>query len=342
MNGERAPMRVALIGCGMVSKNHIEGIKATAGVELGVAVDLDPDRARETAGLAGEGARWSTQLDEVLADSSIDVAAILLPHHVHAQFALRALAAGKHVLVEKPMALTLADCAEMIQAADANRRVLAVGHVLRFREAHRAARESISSGAIGAPVHTIRHRYAKRGSETQQLEWSRDAKASGGLLYGNGSHEVDAALWMLNERPVKVYARAGALDPDDLRGASELSVLVELEGGSHFTLTMSRGVSRSVWEQWTVGTQGSIHLQGNRVSVNGEVQELTQPGPGGFDAEWESVRRAVQDGEPCAVDARTVWPAMVALECARRSIELNRPVEAAEVDTWQFARKPAS
>ncbi len=338
----RAPMRVALVGSGMVSKNHIEGIKASPGVELAVAVDLDPNRAKEAADLAGGNARWSTQLDEVLADPEIDVAAILLPHHVHAQFTLRALSAGKHVLVEKPMALTLKDCAEMIKAAEANQRLLAVGQVLRFRAAHRVAHEAIRSGVIGSPVHTIRHRYASRGSVTQQLEWSRDAKSTGGLLYGNGSHEMDAVLWMLQERPVRVYARAGLLEEGDARGASELSVLVELEGGGHYTLTMSRGTSRSVWEQWTVGSQGSIHLQGNRVSINGDTQDVEQSSLGGFDAEWESVRRAVQEGQACEVDARTVWPTMVALECARLSIERGRPVEAAEVDTWRFTEASAS
>jgi predicted dehydrogenase len=337
-----------VLGCGLVSRSHLPVLRASPHARVDVVADLDAQRAQGAA--AEVGSRWTTRPDEVLSDPAVEAVAVLLPHHLHAEPVLAALRQGKHVFVEKPMALMLADCAAMIRAAEAAGRVLAVGQVLRCRHAHRLAREAIAAGAIGRPVHTVRRRYARRGQETGQLAWAERESASGGLLYGNGSHEVDAVLWMLDGRPDEVYARGGTLPEEEARGASELSLSVALAGGGHLTLTMSRGTSQAAWDQWTVGSTGSLYLAGQELVVNGERRPVPEQPGGGFAEEWAAFASAVRDGEagtaggsdgdgghpPCAIGARTVWPTMVALECARESIRTGRPSRASEVDRWRL------
>jgi predicted dehydrogenase len=334
-----AAVTMALIGCGLVSRSHLPAFRTAERVRLAAVVDLDAPRAEATATAAGQVA-WTTRLEEVLEDPAIEAVAVCLPHHLHAATAERALQHGKHVFVEKPMALQLADCARMITTAEANGRVLAVGQVLRFRHAVRQARQAIEAEEIGRPVQTIRRRYSRRDQTTGQLGWSLDAATSGGLLYGNGSHEVDTVLWTLDDRPVEVYARAGALDADDRRGPTELSLLITLAGGGFSTVSLSRGTSQAVWDQWTTGTAGSLTMSGPSLTVNGEQRPLPEQPEGGFREEWEAFGAAVQEagaGSPasaCVISARTVWPTMVALECARESIRTGRPVRADAVDSW--------
>jgi len=266
---------VALIGCGLVSRSHLPAFRTAERVRLAAVVDLDAQRAEATTVAAGQVA-WTTRVDDVLEDPAIDAVAVCLPHHLHTAMVEQAIQHGKHVFVEKPMALQLTDCARMITIAEAAGRVLTVGQVLRCRHAVRQARATIALGEIGRPVQTVRRRYSRRDQTTGQLEWSRDAAASGGLLYGNGSHEVDTALWILDDRPAEVYARAGALDADDQRGPTELSLLITLAGGGFATISLSRGTSQAIWDQWTTGTAGSLAMSGPALTVNGEQRPLPE------------------------------------------------------------------
>ena len=339
------PVTLALVGCGLVSRSHLPALRGADRVRLVAVVDLDATRAEAAAATAG-GVCWMAHQEQVLEDQTIEAVAICLPHHLHAEAVERALRHGKHVFVEKPMALRLDDCARMITTAEEAGRVLAVGQVLRCRHPVRLAREAVAAGAVGRPVQTIRRRYGRRDQTTGQLEWSGDAQRSGGLLYGNGSHEVDAGLWIANGRPAEVYARAGESDPEDTRGATELSLLITLAGGGLFTLSMSRGTSQAVWDQWTTGTAGSLFLSSQALTINGESRPLPEQPEGGFKEEWEAFGLAVQAARagdlrrPCVIGARSVWPTMVALECARESIRGGRPVRATEVDRWALYEQP--
>lgn len=301
-----------------------------------LTADLDPARAQERAAQAGPAVRWSSNPDAVLDDPEVDVVALLLPHHLHVKDTLAAVERGKHVLVEKPMALTLQDCAAMIQAAEAHERSLAVGQVLRFRDPYIFGRQVIAEGKIGRPVHAIRRRYAKRGGDSGQLDWVKDKHLSGGLLYGNGVHEIDAYLWLMNDRPTEVYAQAASLEAVDRRGGTELSVLIETELSGALNLTMSTGTSQSVWDFWAIGTDGDLYMAGAEVKVNGEPHRIPVQAGGGFVEEWHDFALSIRDGRTAKAAARSVWGTMVALECARVSVETGKPVTSGEVDSWKL------
>lgn len=145
--------RVAVIGCGLWGRNHVRTL-AEQGA-LGGVCDRHPDRAAEFA--AAHGTR-AIALDGLLADDSIDAVVLALPAEENRTMTETMLLAGKHVLVEKPIALTSADAGAMAQAADHAGKVLMVGHVLRYHAAFAAVERLIHEGCIGAVRHIQSHR----------------------------------------------------------------------------------------------------------------------------------------------------------------------------------------
>ncbi|MEO7865926.1 MAG: Gfo/Idh/MocA family oxidoreductase, partial [Sphingomicrobium sp.] len=130
--------RFGLIGCGHIARRHADLLSRgqVPGAALAAVCDIVPERAQafgEKYGVAS-----TTNLDDLLAKEDVDVACILTPSGLHHDHCLSAAAAGKHVLVEKPMALTVAECEEMIVAAEAAGKVLMAAQVLRFFPAYTA------------------------------------------------------------------------------------------------------------------------------------------------------------------------------------------------------------
>lgn len=142
------PARTALIGCGGWGRNHARTL-ADLGA-LAAICDADAQTAQTVAAEHGVPAR---PIDEVLADDGIAALVIALPAEHHAAVAVRALGAGKHVLVEKPMALSAVDAQAMVDAARAAGRVLMTGHILRYHAAFVALQQAVSNGRIGAVRH---------------------------------------------------------------------------------------------------------------------------------------------------------------------------------------------
>ena len=113
-----APIGIALVGCGQIAGVHLRAIAALQGqATLVRTVDADADRAAKAATAHG-ASHWGTDLDEALADERVDAAVMCLPHDLHRDFAVKAAQAGKHVLMEKPMALDEAEAKAMVEAAE--------------------------------------------------------------------------------------------------------------------------------------------------------------------------------------------------------------------------------
>jgi UDP-N-acetyl-2-amino-2-deoxyglucuronate dehydrogenase len=132
-----APLRIALVGCGRIAESHLDAIAAEPELaKLVAVVDADPTRARTVAGRRG-AVRAFTTLSDALALNDIDAVVLTTPNALHSVQAIAALEAGKHVLVEKPMAENGADARAMAQAAERAGRILAVGHTFRHGAAVR-------------------------------------------------------------------------------------------------------------------------------------------------------------------------------------------------------------
>ena len=139
-------IRIGIIGCGKIAQvRHLPEYAANPHVELAGYYDLNTQRAQEMAAQYG-GKVYDSYFD-LLNDPSIDAVSICVENRSHAEITTYALYAGKHVLCEKPMAVTLAECESMVAAAERNGKHLMIGHNMRFDPVHRKAKELLFTGA---------------------------------------------------------------------------------------------------------------------------------------------------------------------------------------------------
>ncbi len=188
-------MRFALVGFGAIGQFRVKALQQTPGAELALVVDCDASRLAQAKALAGVDLAES--IDAIVSRNDIDVAIVSTPPHVHRDATVALLKAGKHVLVEKPLASDLDDCRSMVEAAKAADRVLGTGYNYRFYEAIAKARELIQSGAIGQ-LDYIRSFAGHPGGPEFTHPWVHDTSImGGGALMDNGTHVIDLTLHFL-------------------------------------------------------------------------------------------------------------------------------------------------
>jgi predicted dehydrogenase len=189
-----SPTRVAVVGAGYWGINHVRTVAQEPAAELAAVCDSS-EAARVRAKEIAPTARLTDDLDSVLGDDGIDAVIIATPAVTHADIACAALEAGKHVLVEKPLALTVPDAERVRSAAEASSTVAMVGHLMVYHSATERLRELIVSGALGE----IYYLYARR---VNLGRLRRDENA----LWSFGPHDVSMVDYLLDEPPVSVAA----------------------------------------------------------------------------------------------------------------------------------------
>jgi predicted dehydrogenase len=191
------PLRIGLIGAGMIGTFRARALGAVKDARLSAVADADPDRARRLAHRAN-----ATVYDNGGALASApDIDAVILstPPALHEPLGLACLRAGKHLLVEKPLAVSVEACENLVEAAERAGLCLATGFTLRQTPAARLARRLVDEGAIGAVVH-VRAFHGHRGGPDFGPAWVTDATVSGGgTLMDNGIHVIDLARWFLGD-----------------------------------------------------------------------------------------------------------------------------------------------
>ena len=150
-------LSVGVIGAGVIGQDHMREIKAIDSIRLAGVMDVDADRAQASG--KEFGAKAYTNLEDLLEDPEVEAVHVCTPHTQHTDPVLAAAEAGKHVLVEKPMALTLKDCDRMIAACEAAGKILMVGQTLRCDPAHLKVKELIAEGTIGEVGHIMMRWY---------------------------------------------------------------------------------------------------------------------------------------------------------------------------------------
>ncbi len=199
--------RVALFGCGWIQDFHARGVLAHSRGELVAVANWREASARAFAERHGVP-RVTTDWEALASDPGIDAAIVATPNALHAPQSIALLRAGKHVLVEKPMATSVAECDAMIAAAREGGAVLMVAHCWRFRDEVRAMRARVAAGELGEIVKTRGYGvHAGWGPSG----WFVDPDlAGGGALVDMGVHAIDTARYLLGDPdPVRVCAVAG-------------------------------------------------------------------------------------------------------------------------------------
>jgi UDP-N-acetylglucosamine 3-dehydrogenase len=199
-------IRIAIAGAGAIAERaHIPAIRSLADAQIVAIQSRTADKADRLAraGWLGDADRPHvySDFDAMLAREQPDAVEIFTPNCWHCEFSLKALAAGAHVLVEKPMAPTVAEARAMVDAAAKARRVLMVAMQRRFGGVERAIKDALASGAIGTP-HFIRARLSHGGPHAWApgQKWFISAsEAGGGAMLDLGVHVADLAIWFMGE-----------------------------------------------------------------------------------------------------------------------------------------------
>ncbi len=221
----------AIIGCGRIAKRHSEllGTGQIAGARLAAVCDIEPARAKAFADRFG--VPGFTSISEMLAAPGIDAVAVLTPSGMHAEHAIMVANAGKHVIVEKPMALRLEDCDAMIAAADRNNVRLLVVKQNRFNVPVVKAREALEAGRFGQLVlGTVRVRWCRDQSYYAQDAWRGTWAQDGGVIANQASHHVDMLGWFMG--PVESIHARGVRALVDIEAEDTCVATVKFRSGA--------------------------------------------------------------------------------------------------------------
>jgi len=337
------PIRFVLIGYGLFGAHHARAIAAAPGAELR-AIAVPSEASQQAARAAHPGATIYSDYRELLARDDIDAVDVVIPNRWHYDVGRAVLMSERHLLLEKPMALTLAQCDELVALAAKHDLVLAVGHELRVSSLWGSVKQLIDDGAIGQPraalVELSRFPY-RQGSGG----WRYERGSVGSWILEEPIHFFDLARWYLSGcgEPVSVYARASARETarGDLHdhftatigfADDAYAVIVQTLSafGHHQTVKVS-GTKGTIWAQWSASDARSPKpVFSLRYGIADSVEELTFEKPTGelleLADEIVAFTHAIRQSQPppcTGKDGR--WSAMLCLaaeESVRRKEEI--------------------
>ena len=274
-------IRIGIIGCGKIAQvRHLPEYAANPHAELVGYYDKNQERAREVA--AQYGGRVYDSYFDLLNDPQIDAVSVCVENRSHAEITTYALYSGKHVLCEKPMAVTLAECESMVAAAERNGKRLMIGHNMRFDPVHRRAKELLEQGVIGDVI-TFRTVIGNSGPEGWSMEgnWFFDKKkAAMGALSDLGIHKIDLLQYLTGQTVIETTAKVLTLNKHNTDGTP-----IGVDDNALCILRMNGGAVGTLAASWTIyghecnstcfyGTKG-IMLIYNNPSAPIEVRDLS-------------------------------------------------------------------
>jgi predicted dehydrogenase len=248
------PVRIGMLGYGAIGAEHAAAVAVTTGLEL-VAV-CDPVAARVAAARAyAPDLRGSADGGELLADDGVDLVIVSTPPNTHAAQVLGALEAGKHVVVEKPFCLTVAEADRQIAAAREAGLLLAVYQNRRWDRDFLALRAAVRAGRLGEVFHVETF---VGGYEHPCNFWHSDAEISGGAVYDWGSHYLDWVLDLLPQPVDWVSATAHKRVWHDVTNADHTRVLLHFADGVEAEFTASDVAAARKPKFYVLGTGGAV------------------------------------------------------------------------------------
>ncbi len=315
-------MRVAVIGLGFMGSTHVQALLSIPGAELAAVCTRDEkklsgDLTAIKGNLGGRGQNLDftnvakyREIRQVLEDPSIEAVDICLPTNMHAPVAIQALGAGKHVLVEKPIALDAASAGQMITEAKRRGRVLMVAHVLRFFPMYEVLRDTLASGRIGAVRGAM---FRRRCAAPVWGRWLADPQQSGGGVFDLLIHDIDLCLHLFG-RPESVSATGY----EALASGVDI-ITAQLYYADHDTVTVTGG--------WHHPKSYPFSMEYTVVADGGTVEYSSRgKGPALYrqDGEKEPLPMAEKDGYRAEIE--------YFLECCRdrKSPQLCPPEESAD------------
>lgn len=324
MPPQNSTLRVGLIGAGGISHAHAPAWLAV-GADVVVHALAGAEALADRYGLTVADSRASLW-------PQVDIVDIVTPTATHHMLALEAIRAGKHVICEKPLALTGADAEDLLSAAQAANVRLFPAHVVRYFPQYVGARQAIEGGRIGrAAVFRFR-----RQSAAPEVPWFFDDAVSGGIIMDQMIHDLDQAEWLAG--PVRrVFARARRVEGELAPVVSAHVVLDHVSGAiSHVHGTWGSAALPFSFSFDLAGDRGVLRYDSSRDDVirlhvtaesGGGYLPPDDGSPSPYAAELADFVHAIREGGEAQVDAADGVRAVRLAEAARRSVETGLPVE---------------
>lgn len=265
------PVGIAICGAGAISRRHAGTIAASDRAVLRWV--CDPQQAAGEKLAQEFKSQWADSIDHALKDPQVDIVYVCVPNFLHHELAIRALAAGKHVFVEKPIANTPQLARQVIDAARKHQRSVVVGHQYRHLTGYRRLRQLIDDGAIGQVRCVVDRILANYRVDVRPAWFLKQETAGGGVLMNNGVHQIDRIFWLLGEQSASVTARIGRHFPGyDID--SDVHAFFTLPSGRTAELLLAGYPCRVENSTEVIGTTGQI-----RIEHTGKLQLLRDAQP---------------------------------------------------------------
>lgn len=258
----------------------------------------DVDKARVEAAAKRFGSEAYTSYEEFLRNPNLDLVVVATPNYMHAPHTIDALKAGKHVLCEKPMALTVKDCDEMNESSTRFGRLLAVGFQLRFKDVFQKARKKL--GELGEPLNAYVLRLSPNPYDLT-LRWRREKSLMGGLILSMNCHEIDMMRWLLGEIE---YVKA------DLKTMAYKNV-IDYEDNAWLILGFKRGLTGVIGSSMTAHTSIYEYVF---ICENGTVKL----------SPWENKIVVYEEGRSTVITAESDDPLYKEITCFIDSVQEGR------------------
>lgn len=264
-------VRFGLIGYGAWGSHHAQAIAKTKGAEL-CAIAARSETSQAAAREAFPGATIHGDYRDLVARNDLDVVDVVVPSYLHCEIGCAVLASGKHLLLEKPMATTVADCDRLIAAAAQAQRTIAIGHELRMSSLWGKAKEIIVAGGIGKPLYALIE-LSRRPYRLGAGGWRYDIQRVGNWILEEPIHFFDLARWYLSSRgePTEVYARANSRQPDHPELQDNFSAIIHFPEGAYAVVTQTlaafehhqtvkvTGTTGAIWAGWSGALDRTLH-----------------------------------------------------------------------------------
>ncbi|MCK5570928.1 MAG: Gfo/Idh/MocA family oxidoreductase [Spirochaetes bacterium] len=259
-----------LIGSGIYARVHARAYNADPRVTLKLLWSPTRSHREETA--SQFECRASETWEEIIEDKSIDCVAVVTPDFAHTDYAVASLNEGKHVLLEKPMAMSGDECRKIISARDSSGKKLMVNYHNRWYPAFAAGRDTILSGNIGKPVSGNFVLSDTICWVEENMRWAHKTGPEWYLM----SHTADLAFWMLGEKPVEIFAmaREGLLKSKGFATRDLVKAIIKMEGGAVVHFESSWVLARN-WRNPVNDMRVSVQCEEGRIDVIADYENIT-------------------------------------------------------------------
>jgi myo-inositol 2-dehydrogenase / D-chiro-inositol 1-dehydrogenase len=339
----RNRIRFGLVGFGAWGRHHAQAIAEQPEAEL-VAIVAPSEESRIAAAEAHPGTRIFGDHREMLAAGPLDIVDVVTPSHTHLPIATDVLNAGRHLLLEKPMALRIEDCRAIMELADARGLQIAVGFELRLSSQWGEIKRLIQRGAIGEPQYVLVE-LSRKPFRQGASGWRYDCERVGSWALEEPIHFFDLARWYLEDAgaPVEIHAHGNSRDPDRPQLLDNFSAVVSHAGGAYAVVTQTlaafehhqtvkvAGTRGAVWAGWSGALDRTTAPVSFLKVFDGEkLEDVPLPKPSGEVFELrEEIARCVQmvrgEAPPAAGGRDGLWATGLCL-LAEESIRKKRPL----------------